>query len=561
MERAAELIGRAVILDPNDAESRYDLALVFQSAGRLDEACASYREAIRLDPRRFDSYNNLGAILQSTGRFDEAIDAFQTACAIEPRNAMVSSNLGSALFKAGRFEAAISACSTAVRLDPTSAEARNHLGLALQGAGRAVEAAAAHRDAVRLAPKNADFHFHLGNALRAQGDFDAAIGVYETVLRLQPEHAEAHNSYGIALQKAGRIACFSRATSLQPHSVSAWCNYGGALQAKDRFDEAIAACQEALRIDPTHAPSANKLGTALRLRGRLSEAMDAFRRAVDLDPELPEAQHNLGNAHRDQGEPDLALGCYRKAVALDPREPTYHSALAYALCFHPDYDAKALLDEHLRWDARHAQPLKSNARTFVNEATLDRPLRIGYVSPNFRDHVVGRNILPLLREHDRADFETYCYADVSKPDGFTEQFRALCGQWRDIRLVSDDQVAEMVRSDRIDILVDLTLHMAGSRLLVFARKPAPIQVTFAGYPGGTGLETMDYRLTDPWLDPHGVSDGDYREESIRLPHSFGCGQKSCGKWNDRACCSWPRRDIRATGRWRFSGPRASMQRG
>src|SRR6202000_1685729 len=112
-------------------------------------------------------------------------------------------------------------------------------------------------------------------------------------------------------------------------------------------------------------------------------------------------------------------------------------------------------------------PLKMKTHPHANDLTPDRPLRIGYVSPNFRDHVVGRNILPLLREHDRANFETYCYADVHKPDAFTEQFRALCSEWRNIRLVNDDQVPEMVRSDRIDILVDLTLHMAGSRLLVF----------------------------------------------------------------------------------------------
>jgi predicted O-linked N-acetylglucosamine transferase (SPINDLY family) len=332
---------------------------------------------------------------------------------------------------------------------------------------------------------------------------------------LQPGHADAPNSYGIALQKAGRlddaIECFARATSLQRQSVRAWCNYGGALQAGGRLDEALAACQEALRLDPGHALSANRLGTALQMRGRISEAMDAFSRAVELDPKLPEAWHNLGNSHRDQGEPGLALECYRKAVAIAPRAPGFHGTLAYALCFHPDSDAQAILAEHLRWDERHARPLKPRAGTHANEPAWDRPLHIGYVSPNFRDHVIGRNILPLLREHHRAEFEIYGYADVANPDSLTAQFRGLCSHWRDTRLVKDEQVAEMVRADRIDILVDLTLHLAGSQLLAFARNP-----------GGTGMEAMGYRLTDPWLDPSGVSDGDYRETSIQLPHSFWC---------------------------------------
>lgn len=149
-------------------------------------------------------------------------------------------------------------------------------------------------------------------------------------------------------------------------------------------------------------------------------------------------------------------------------------------------------------------------------------MRIGYVSPDFRDQVVGRNILPLLRERNREFFQVFCYANIVRSDDLTGELRSYADVWRNIAAVSDDEVAETIRADRVDILVDLSLHMARNRLLVFARKPAPVQVTFAGYPGGTGLETMDYRLTDVYLDPPGMGDDDYREQSIRLPHSFWC---------------------------------------
>ena len=142
--------------------------------------------------------------------------------------------------------------------------------------------------------------------------------------------------------------------------------------------------------------------------------------------------------------------------------------------------------------------------------------------PHFRQHVVGRNLLPLFREHDRQRFEISCYADAPRPDELTHQFRSYADAWRSTTGLSDAQLAQRVREDRIDILVDLTLHMAHNRLLVFARKPAPVQVTFAGYPGTTGLSTIDYRITDPYLDPPGLYDACYAEESVRLPDSFWC---------------------------------------
>src|SRR5262249_11791338 len=149
-----------------------------------------------------------------------------------------------------------------------------------------------------------------------------------------------------------------------------------------------------------------------------------------------------------------------------------------------------------------------------NDRDPNRRIRIGYVSPDFRTHVVGMNMLPLLKAHDHSQVEVFCYADVRRPDSMTEQCRATADEWRDILSKTDEQVADVIRADKIDILIDLTLHMAHNRLLTFARKPAPVQLTYLGYSSTTGLSTMDYRLTDPYLDPPGTDLNRYTEKTI-----------------------------------------------
>ena len=219
---------------------------------------------------------------------------------------------------------------------------------------------------------------------------------------------------------------------------------------------------------------------------------------------------------------DEAITAYRQALTLDPKLPLVHSNLVYTLHFHPGYNAQAIAEEHRRWNQQHAEPLTRFIQPHANDRDPERRLRVGYVSPDFRDHVVGRNLLPLFRQHDRTQFDITCYAHNSRPDAITGQFQQHADAWRDIVGLSDEQAAQLIRHDRIDILVDLSLHMAQNRLLIFARKPAPVQVTFAGYPASTGLTTIDYRLSDPYLDPPGMDESVYSEQTIRLPDSFWC---------------------------------------
>jgi protein O-GlcNAc transferase len=278
--------------------------------------------------------------------------------------------------------------------------------------------------------------------------------------------------------------------------------------------------RKASRTRPS-AGAHNSLGNLFKEQGRHEEALTCFRQALRLRPDFVDAFNNLGVALKDQGQISEALNCYRRALHSQP-DPKHHSNLIYTLCYSLEPDALAIAEEAARWNEQHAAPHTKSVPVHGNDRSPDRRLRVGYVSPDFRDHVVGRNVWPLFREHDHSQFEIFCYSHLRKPDNLTRSFQGCADAWRDVADLKDEQLAQHVRNDRVDILIDLAVHTADNRLLVFAQKPSPIQVSFAGYPGTTGLTTIDYRLTDPYLDPPGQHDDWYSEQSLRLPDSFWC---------------------------------------
>jgi len=350
--------------------------------------------------------------------------------------------------------------------------------------------------------------------------------IYRQILQVKPDMVEAYFNLGLALKDQNKLddasACFGQVVRMRPDAVEAQLVLGNVFKDQGRLREAIACYQRVLQLQPENADAHINLGSALQEQGEPDQAVACFQRALELKPDYAEAYNNLGNAWKDQGRFADAIACYRETLRLRPQLAATHSNMVYTLLFCPEYDAQAILEEHHRWNGQHAQPLANLIQPHVNDRSPDRRLRIGYVSPDFYDHVVGRNLLPLFREHDHEQFEVTCYANMPGPDLVTSHFQRDADAWRNVLALTDEQLAQQIQQDRIDILVDLTLHMAGNRLLVFARKPAPVQVTFAGYPGTTGLKAIDYRLTDPFLDPPGHGDQYYTEESIRLPDSFWC---------------------------------------
>jgi len=472
-------------------QQQYDAAISHHQAGRLADAGGVFRQVLALRPNHAGALHMLGVIEHQMGRHAEAARLIERAISIEPNSPNFHSNFGIVLTAQGRLEDAIAAYERAIELRPDFAEAHNNLGTALKDKSEWDNAIAAFRRAVALRPNYAEALSNLGNALREKGLLPESIASLRQALALRPHSAEIRNNLGNALRDAGQL------------------------------EQAIVEYRQAVSLRPNFADAYNNLGLAFRFSGTLDEAIAAFRAALALRPDYVEALNNLGNSLGEAGDLDEALACYRQAASIKP-DARVAGNLLYSLHFHPDYDAARIWQEHVRWNQAYARQLANPTAPFENIAISDRRLRVGYVSPDFREHPVGRFMLPLMEHHDHCQFEIFAYSDVRRPDVVTERLRRRAGMWRSTLGISDEQLARLIRQDHVDILVDLTMHMEGTRMLTFARKPAPVQVTYLAYCSTTGLETMDFRLTDRYLDPPDMDDRYYSEQSARLPASYWC---------------------------------------
>ena len=502
------------------------MAIQHHQAGRLQAAEQIYRQILQAEPNQADAWHLLGVMASQIGKHEVAVQYIGRAIGLNGRAAAFHSNLGEAYRALHRTPEALACYRRALELKPDFAQAHYNQGNALCDQGTPDEAIASYRRALELKPDYAEAHSNLGAAFLDQGQLEEAIACYRRALELKPHLAEAHNNLGNALQKQGNldeaVACYRRTLELKPDFAEALVNLGNVFKEQGKLDQAIACYHGTLELKPGLVEAHSNLGNALKDQGKLDEAIACYRRALELKPDFAEAHANLGNAWKDQGKLDDSLACYRRALELKPDYAEAHSNLLYTQLFHPRCDAQALDEDHRRWNRKFAEPLQNSIQPHLNDRSGDRRLRVGYVSPDFRSHPVGRFLLPLLESHDHGSLEVYCYASVRTPDATTGRLRAGADVWRDVLGLSDDQVAQMIRQDQIDVLVDLTMHMGDNRLLVFARKPAPVQVTYLAYCGTTGLDTMDYRLTDPYLDPPGQGEPFYREQSVCLPETYWC---------------------------------------
>ncbi|HET9404729.1 MAG TPA: tetratricopeptide repeat protein, partial [Burkholderiales bacterium] len=374
----------------------------------------------------------------------------------------------------------------------------------------------------------ASFHYMLGCSLQARGNMHDAIGSFSRALELDPRWGKAHNNLGCTVESTGDLVraleCYRRAVEFDPKLAVAHYNQGNAYRQLGELVQAIHCIRQALAIDPGHADWRCNLGDLLFDRLQLDEALSSYQMAVELDPGYAVALAGLGRVLQVLGRPGEAESKFRKAIGLKPDLATASSGLLVSLHYSRRADPQAILDEHKAWDARHARTGGWWAARTEDERHAQGRLRIGYLSPDFCRHPVASFIEPVLRAHDRARVQVFCYSNVAHPDEVTRRLEGLCDHWRDISGSSDEQVSERIRYDGIDILVDLAGHTGGGRLELFARKPAPVQVTWLGYPDTTGLRAMDYRLTDAFADPMQVTDRFHTEKLVRLANGFLCYQ-------------------------------------
>jgi predicted O-linked N-acetylglucosamine transferase (SPINDLY family) len=495
-------------------------------AGHSNQAIDCLKEALRLNPTIAEAHNNLGIVLAREGRLEEAVASFQEAVRQKPDFADAHSNLGNACREQGDLERAVTHLCEALRLRPNHVEAHYNLGIALLAQQKLSEAISSMEKAIRLKPDHVEALINMGHALAWQGHAAEARPYLERALRLNPLHADAHHMLGIALHEHRRtdeaVAHYREALRLRPGFAEAYSNLGNALHEQGQLTEAEACLRHVIGLQPDSAEAFFNLASVLSRQGRLEEAAANYEQALRLKPDYVKAYVNLANVYKEQAQLDLALRLYRTALEVKPEGNHIHSGLIVALLYHSASDARSFFEECRRWNQQHAGPLQKLIRPHDNLRDAEKRLRIGYVSPDFREHVDSLFTVPLLTMHDSRQVEICCYSDVKRPDAVTDRLRSHAQVWRNIAGLGDEQVAELVRQDHIDILVDLELHLAWNRLPVFARKPAPVQVAWLGYPGTTGLSTIDYRLTDPYLDPPGLFDAFYSEESVRLPETFWC---------------------------------------
>jgi protein O-GlcNAc transferase len=479
---------------------------------------------------------NMTAELSTQQIFDQAMRHYQAKEAPQAQSCcrqilLRQPNHGDALqllgimeSEAGKKDVAAQLLLRAVTAEPRRADFLFNLGICLSDLGQRDQATAALRRAVDLRPNFPEAHNFLGSELQAKNETEAAVECFHRSLALRPNYASALNNLGVAYQNLGRlaeaIATFRKAVAAQPGFVQALANLGGLLAASNNTDEAIPLLAQAVAAQPGLPLSHNNLAIAYREAGRVDDAMNACRRALELDPTSTAAHNNLGNLFKDIAQWPAAMESYRLAIQFDPRQPAWHSNLIAAMSYCGENPA-VLRQELDDWNRRYVSPYVKRIPPHENDRSPDRRLKIGYVSADLRNHPVGRFLIPLFAHHDHRNFEIFCYADVHYSDAITDRLRAGCDVWRDIHATEDQKVANQIRQDKIDILVDLSMHTHGNRLLVFARKPAPVQVTYLAYCGSSGLQTMDFRLSDSYLDPVGGDETAYTEQSIRLP-SYWC---------------------------------------
>ena len=358
------------------------------------------------------------------------------------------------------------------------------------------------------------------------GNLQEAQRLCRVILQAAPQYTGALHLLGVVTSELGRheeaIVPLEQAVQLRPDVAAFHSNLGLVYQRAGNLERAAAQQEEAIRLAPAFAGAHFTLGVVRREQGKLDEALAAYREAIRLQPDWVLPLNNLAAVLAEMGRHDEAVAVYRQVCALQPDSALAHSNLYYALHFGHGDDQELLAREHQRWHEQHALPLARFQRPHSNDADPNRRLRVGYVSTTLYQHAVARFLLPILQHHDRRQLEVYCYSSGATRDALTDRLRQHADQWREVAALSDERLAELIREDRIDILVDLSMHVGVNRLLVFARKPAPVQVCYLAACSSTGLSTMDYRISDPYMDPPDAPTIYASEETACLPESYWC---------------------------------------
>jgi predicted O-linked N-acetylglucosamine transferase (SPINDLY family) len=457
---------------------------------------ASCQRALQIHPEMQQAHCNLGNALQQLGQLDHAVASYRKALQLQPDAAQVHNNLGLVLRQQGKLDQAANSFQRAIALAPEFASAHENLANTLQSLGRPDEALAAFRRGLAVAPDSARILNDLANLLRELGRFDEALDCYDRALIQQPRLAELHSNRAIALRARGRL------------------------------DEAERALRYALALKPQLAEAYCNLGDVSRDARRVGEAVGHYRKALEIKPDFAVAHNNLAVAYRDRGE----LGDLAQSLASSHRAieivPDYLNALSNLLLT-SNYLAPRRDGSLLQYARNYGDMARRRAVPYTqwpNSPDAARTLRVGLVSGDLQQHPVGfflDSVLAASAAQCSGQLHFVAYATRPSSDALTERLKKNCRSWRDVAGWPDLKLAQCIRDDAIDILIDLSGHTAHNRLPVFTWKPAPIQVSWLGYFATTGIAEIDYVLADPWTAPPG-SEQDFVESIWRMSETRLC---------------------------------------
>jgi len=521
LEGAHQLASRVMSEAPDCGEAYYYLGLIAYRRGDPVGALEQLCKAATLCPHHAEIQNHYGNALREHGRYEEALEQYKIAAGLRSGYAAPLYNMGLLQVARGDAEAAAVFLEKSLEIDPDFTPARSCLGTIRLEQDNYSAAENLLRTVLDKFPNNLETLNNLSLALIRLKRCDEALELCQRGISLAPHSADICNVAGMALRELGRlqeaITHYRKALALNPDNPVVLSNLGCALRDAGNVPESISLLQSALRLKPDYALAWHNLGISLRELGRLDESIEAYQRAIEIRPLFSAAYNDLGDAQTARGDVENAVVSFRKALDIEPGFVVAYSNMLLTMQYLPDISPGELYEASRGYE-KLCPGL--SPRTVVVNTEPDRPLRIGYVSPDFRRHSVSY-FLKSVFENKSAEFSINCYSDVLTPDAHTDYYRSHADRWRTICGLSHEQVANLIRDDRIDILVDLAGH-TGQRIPLFALKPAPVQVTWLGYPDTTGLEAVDYRFSDELADPVGESDAFCSEKIYRLPGGFLC---------------------------------------
>jgi predicted O-linked N-acetylglucosamine transferase (SPINDLY family) len=481
-------------------------AVAYHRSGDLARAQAGYKKVLKKRPNHFDALHMLGLSEHQSGDVQSAERLLRRALQVDPQSAAARCALAAALAALQWHAEALACYDDLIALKPDFVDAHLNRGKLLSRLGRFAEAIASFDNAIAIHPQHVDALINKGEALHYLGRFADAMTCYNEILAAKPAHVAALINRGCALKDLQRaneaIAEFDLALAIAPNDVVALINRGETMLVLKRTAEAIESFDRVISINPNHVLAWLRRANALMLTKKVNDALDACQRALAIQPNAPNAFTQIGQCHALLGDPDAAVSFFDRSLAIKPDDDIALVNRIFSLDFSRDGGyARHQAARSEWWRQIGSKIAAEHPPRHDNDRDPARRIVLGYVSADFRRHSAAYSFRPVLENHDKSRFELICYSVSPIEDAVTGSFRHIADQWRDVSQWSDDRLADCIRADKVDILIDLSGHTDGNRMRTFARKPAPIQVTAWGDGTGTGLPTIDYLFSDPVRAP------------------------------------------------------------